>query len=115
MAQVQFRELDEALEGVEGDIVELVPAEPQLADDGEPPEGLLGQICHHISVEEEFLETVERPERLPRRPGDVVVSDAEGVQGEEVVEAPAGDGVSELIVVEIEVQKGVHDRPRLAT
>ena len=115
MAQVQFRELDEALEGVEGDIVELVPAEPQLADDGEPPEGLLGQIGHHVSVEEEFLETVERPERLPRRPGDVVVSDAEGVQGEEVVEAPAGDGVSELIVVEIEVQKGVHDRPRLAT
>ena len=55
MAQVQLGELDEALEGVEGDVVEPVPAQPQLADNDKPPEGLLGQVGHHVSVEKEFL------------------------------------------------------------
>ena len=41
--------------------------------------------------------------------------DAEGVEGEEVVKATACEGVPELVVVEVEVQKGVHDRPRLTT
>ena len=43
------------------------------------------------------------------------MSDAEGAQDEEVVEATASDGVPELVVVEIEVQQRVHGRPRLAT
>ena len=50
MAQVQLGELDEALEGVEGDVVEPVMAQPQLADNDKPPEGLLGQVGHHVSV-----------------------------------------------------------------
>ena len=57
MAQVQLHELYQALESVERDIVELVSAEPQLAHDGEPSEGLLGQIGHDVSIKKEFLET----------------------------------------------------------
>ena len=41
--------------------------------------------------------------------------DAEGVEGEEVVEAAAGQGVPEIVVVQVEVQERVHDRPWLAT
>ena len=50
VAEVQFGELDEALEGVEGDVVEPVMAQPQLADNDKPPEGLLCQVGHHVSV-----------------------------------------------------------------
>ena len=115
MAQVQLLELYQALEGVESDVAEVVPAEPQLGYDGKSSEGLLGQICHRVTVEIEFLETVESPERFEGRPRNVVVSEAEGAQGEEVVEAAAREGVPEVVVVEVEVQKRVHGWPRLAT
>ena len=41
--------------------------------------------------------------------------EAKGVQGEEVVEAAAREGVPEVVVVEVEEQKRVHGWPRLAT